>query len=86
MNQLFKVISQSNPVEINTKAGSTQKSTLVLQDLGGKYENAYVASLLGNQIQFSEGDIVWAALRFSVREHNDALYQDIVVKEIGLVH
>ena len=28
------------------------------------------------------GDLVWAALRFSHRENNGSLYQDIIIKDI----
>lgn len=52
MKSLFKVVSQTDPVTINTQNGTTQKTTIVLQEFGGKYENSYVASLLGNQAKF----------------------------------
>lgn len=82
MKTLFKVISQSEPVSINTQNGATQKSTIVLQEAGGKYENSFVASLIGSQVKVCPGDIVWAALRFSAREYNDSTYQDITIQEI----
>ena len=82
MKSLFKVVSQTDPVTINTQNGTTQKSTIVLQEFGGKYENSYVASLIGNQVKCYAGDIVWASLRFSVREYNGSSYQDITIQEI----
>lgn len=82
MKSLFKVVSQSEPVSINTQNGATQKSTIVLQEAGGKYENSFVASLIGSQIKVSPGDIVWASLRFSAREYNGSVYQDITIQEI----
>ncbi len=82
MKSLFKVVSQSEPVSINTQNGATQKSTIVLQEAGGKYENSFVASLIGGQIKVSPGDIVWASLRFSAREYNGSVYQDITIQEI----
>ena len=82
MKSLFKVVSQTDPVAINTQNGTTQKSTIVLQEFGGKYENSYVASLLGNQAKFYAGDIVWASLRFSAREYNGSSYQDITIQDI----
>ena len=82
MKTLFKVVSQSDPVTINTQNGTTQKSTIVLQELGGKYEDSYVASLLGNQIKVFPGDFVWASLRFSARDYNGSTYQDITIQEI----
>lgn len=82
MKTFFKVVSQSEPVSINTQNGQMQKSTIVLQEIGGKYEDSYVASLLGNQIKFYPGDYVWAALRFSAREYNGSSYQDITIQDI----
>lgn len=82
MQTLFKVISQSEPVEIKTQNGISQKSTIVLQELGGKYQDSYVTSLLGNQIKVYPGDYVWASLRFSAREYNGSNYQDITIQEI----
>lgn len=82
MKSLFKVVSQTDPVTINTQNGATQKTTIVLQEFGGKYENSYVASLLGNQAKFYAGDIVWASLRFSAREYNGSSYQDITIQDI----
>ncbi len=82
MKSLFKVVSQTDPVTINTQNGTTQKTTIVLQEFGSKYENSYVASLLGNQAKFYAGDIVWASLRFSAREYNGSSYQDITIQDI----
>ena len=82
MKSLFKVVSQTDPVTINTQNGTTQKTTIVLQEFGGKYENSYVASLLGNQVKFYAGDIVWASLRFSAREYNGSSSQDITIQDI----
>ena len=82
MKTLFKVISQSEPVSINTQNGQMQKSTIVLQEIGGKYENSFVASLIGSQVKVCPRDIVWAALRFSAREYNGSTYQDITIQEI----
>ena len=60
------------------------KCNIVLQELGGKFENSYVATMLGEQakIRFAKDDLVVAALRFSTREYNGQVYQDIVVSEI----
>ena len=83
MQNLFRVVSQSEPVSINTQNGSTlQKSTVVLQEVNGKYGDSYMASLLGNQIKLYHNEYVWAALRFSVKEYNGANYQDIIIQDI----
>ena len=64
--------------------GVLNKRTLVLQELGGKYENSYVVTALGNlaSIQFSEGDLVIATLRFQSREYNGQMFMDVVATEI----
>ena len=60
------------------------KCNIVLQELGGKYENQYVATMLGEQAKtrFTKDELVAASLRFSTREYNGQVYQDIVVSEI----
>lgn len=87
MKQIFKVVSQGETITIpsqKTESGKTFKSNIVLQEIGGKYADTYVAALLGNaaQCRFFAGETVVAALRFSTREHNGQTYQDIVVDDI----
>lgn len=54
----------------------------MLQETGDQFADSYVASLIGNQVKFYKGDLVWAALRFSHRDVNGNLYQDIIIKDI----
>lgn len=83
MKTLFKVISQSEPVAIQKQDGSTiSKSTIILQEIGGKFENQYVCALLGNQARYFQGDIVYASLRFTAREYQGQHYQDITIQDI----
>ena len=87
MTQLFKVVAQGEAFAVpsqKAEGGQVMKSNIVLQELGGKYENSYVATMLGNtaQCRFYAGDVVAAALRFSTREYNGQVYQDIVVNDI----
>ena len=70
-----------------SEGGVLNKRTLVLQELGGKYENCYVVSALGNlgnlaSIQFSEGDLVIATLRFQSREYNGQMFMDVIATEL----
>ena len=46
--------------------------------------NCYVVSALGNlaTIQFNEGDIVIATLRFQSREYNGQMFMDVVATEL----
>ena len=67
-----------------SEGGVLNKRTLVLQELGGKFEPTYVVSALDNlaTIQFDEGDIVIASLRFQSREYNGQMFMDVVATEI----
>ena len=87
MKQIFKVVAQSETFAVpsqKAEGGQVNKCNIILQDVGGKYENSYVAAVLGEQanIRFAKGDLVVASLRFSTREYNGQVYQDIVVSEI----
>ena len=87
MKQIFKVVAQSETFSVpsqTAEGGQISKCNVVLQEPGGKYENSYVGTILGEQanIRFAKGDLVVASLRFSTREYNGQVYQDIVVSEI----
>ena len=87
MKSIFKVIKQGEPQQVasqKAEGGQVSKCNIVLQELGGKFENSYVATILGEQAKtrFTKGDLVVASLRFSTREYNGQVYQDIVVNEI----
>ena len=91
MKQIFKVYAQSETFFVpsqKAEGGQLPKCSIVLQEIGGKFENSYVATILGEQakIRFCKDDLVIAALRFSTREYNGQVYQDIVVNEIIKVH
>ena len=87
MKKIFKVVAQSDTFAVpsqKAEGGQVNKCNIILQDVGGKYENSYVAAVLGEQanIRFMRDDLVVASLRFSTREYNGSTYQDIVVSEI----
>ena len=67
-----------------SEGGMLNKRTLVLQELGGKYEPTYVVSVLGSlaTLEFHEGDLVIATLRFSSREYNGQMFMDVVATEL----
>ena len=64
--------------------GVLNKRILVLQELGGRYENCYVVTALGNQaaLTFEKGELVFATLRFQTREFNGQVFMDIVATEL----
>ena len=87
MKKFFRIVAQSEPFQVpsqKAEGGQISKCNIVLQELGGKYENSYVATMLGEQarIRFERDELVVAALRFSTREYNGQVYQDIRVNEI----
>ena len=87
MTTIMKVVQQGQAFAVqSTKSenGQVMKCNLVLQELGGKYENSYVATMLGDLagLRFQPGQLVAVALRFSTREYNGQMYQDILVSEI----
>ena len=87
MKGIFKIMAQSDTFAVpsqKAEGGQVNKCNILLQDVGGKYENSYVAAVLGEQanIRFMRDDLVVASLRFSTREYNGQTYQDIVVTEI----
>lgn len=75
---LFSVKSEKS------EGGMLNKRNLVLQELGGKYEPTYVVSALGNlaTLEFQEGDIVIATLRFQSREYNGQMFMDVIATEL----
>ena len=87
MKSFFRVQAQSETFQVpsqKAEGGQVSKCNIVLQELGGKFENSYVATVLGEQakMRFAKDELVVASLRFSTREYNGQVYQDIVVNEI----
>ena len=87
MKSIFKIIAQSETFAVQSQkaeGGQISKCNIVLQEPGGKYENSYVATILGEQanMHFVKNELVVASLRFSTREYNGQIFQDIVVNEI----
>ncbi len=76
--EMFSVKSEKS------ETGQLNKRNLVLKELGGKFENEYAVSVLGNaaSLQFYEGDLVVMTLRFQTREYNGQVFQDITVTDI----
>ena len=72
MNNFYRVKAQSETFTVpsqKAEGGQISKCNGVLQELGGKFENSYVATILGEQarIRFELDDLVAASLRFSSR-------------------
>ena len=87
MKGIFKVMAQSETFAVpsqKAEGGQVHKCNIVLQELGGKYENSYVAAVLGEQanIRFTRDDLLVASLRFSTREYHGQTAHDLVVTDI----
>ena len=85
MKSIFKVVAQQEPYQVTKQDQSTlNKCTIVLQEIGGKYEDSYVCSLLGNGAlcKFYPNDIVYASLRFQHSEYQGKFYNEITVQDI----
>ena len=87
MKQLMKVVAQGEPFAVQSQKaenGQVMKCNIVLQELGGKYEDTYVAAMLGQlaSCKFYAGELVYAVLHFQTREYNGQMFQDILVVEL----
>lgn len=85
MKTLFKVVAQQEPFTVTKQDQSTlNKCVIVLQEIGGKYEDSYVCNLLGNAAlcKFYPGDVVYAALRFTHSEYQGKFYNEITIQDI----
>ena len=65
--KIMQVVQQGEAFAVQSKTnetGQTMKCNIVLQELGGKYENQYVAAMLGNMAacRFTQGETVVDAL------------------------
>ena len=91
MNGMFmRVVQQGEAFAVQSQKsenGQMMKCNIILQELGGKSENQYAAAMLGNiaQCKFAPGTLVAVTLRFTTREYNGQVYQDILVTDIEKV-
>lgn len=86
--KILKVVQCGEVVAVpsqKAESGQVMKRTVVLQELGGKYEDRYSATLIGAMAEngFTEGDLVATRLRFQTHEFNGNMYQDVSVLEMS---
>ena len=84
---ILKVVKQGDVFMVDSQkaeGGKLAKCNIILQEMGGKYENQYAATMLGNtaQLKFRSGELVAATLRFQTREYNGQVFQDILLTEV----
>ena len=85
--KILRVVRQGEAFSVQSsknEAGSIQKCNIVLKELGSKFENEYVCTMLGNlaACRFYEGDIVIATLRFSTHEYQGQTFQEILATDL----
>ena len=83
----MKVVRQGEAFSVQSQkseSGQIQKCFIVLRELGGKYENEYVCSMLGQLAgcRFYEGDVVAATMHFSTHEYQGQVFQEILVTDL----
>lgn len=86
----MRVVQQGEAFAVQSQKsenGQMMKCNIVLQEMGGKYENQYAAAMLGNmaQCKYAPGELVVVTLCFTTHEHNGQVYQDILVTDIEKV-
>ena len=69
---MFKISWYELVQSQKSENGQMMKCNIVLQEMGGKYENQYA-------------ELVAVTLRFTTHEHNGQVYQDILVTDIEKV-
>ena len=85
--KILRVVRQGEAFDVQSQkaeSGKIKKCNIVLRELGGKFENAYVCATLGNlaEQKFAENDVVAATLRFSTHEYQGQVFQEILATEI----
>ena len=84
---ILRVVSSGEMISVKSEKsenGVLNKRNLVLQELGGKYENCYVVTALGNlaSLVFQPGELEIATLRFQTREYNGQVFMDVIATEL----
>jgi len=87
MKSIYKIVFVADPFTITRKDGTPcQKQLITLRELGGKYEDQYVATWLSDKpLHLNEGATIAASLRFSTRTYEGQDYQDITLQEYVVV-
>ena len=85
--KILKVVRQGEAFSVQSskqESGTIQKCNIVLKELGGKFENEYVCTMLGNLAgcRFFDGDVVAATLRFSTHEYQGQVFQEVLATDI----
>ena len=85
--KIMRVVQQGDTFAVQSQKsenGQMMKCNIILQEMGGKYENQYAAAMLGNMshCKYAPGELGAVTLRCTTREYNGQVYQDILVTDI----
>ena len=83
----MRVVQQGEAFAVpsqKAEGGQLMKCNIVLQEMGGRTANQYAAVMLGGMatFRFHPMEVVAVALRFTTREYNGQVFQDILVADI----
>ena len=83
MTSVYKINFVGDALTITKKDGGIlYKQTITLSELGGKYDNQYVATYLSSApCRLHEGTMIAGALSFKVHTFEGVSYQDILLQE-----
>ena len=89
ITEIFKVVSQTEPVFVQSKKqenGQLAKCNVHLKGIGGEYAEEFFAVAFGENAtqKLEPGELVAVSLRFGthVNQDNGAIYQDVVATGI----
>ena len=89
ITEIFKVVSQTDPVFVQSKKqenGQLAKCNVHLKGIGGEYAEEFYAVTFGENAtqKLEPGELVAVSLRFGthVNQDNGAIYQDVVATGI----
>ena len=89
ITEIFKVVSQTEPVFVQSKKqenGQLAKCNVHLKGIGGEYAEEFFAVAFGENAtqKLEPGELVVVSLRFGthVNQDNGAIYQDVVATGI----
>ena len=87
--EIFKVVSQTEPVYVQSKKqenGQLDKCNVHLKGIGGEFAEEFYAVAFGEnaKLKLAQGELVAVSLRFGthVNQDNGAIYQDVVATGI----
>lgn len=85
--KIMRVVQQGESFTVQcqqSENGQLAKCNIVLQEMGGKFENQFVATMLGQmaQFRFQKGDVVAVTLRFTTHQFEGRVFQDILITDL----